>query len=108
MPFVFRQNGNIALIKTGRHNGTKTKFERMNIFVGNLDFKVKEADLEDLFEEYGTVESVKIITDKFTGRSKGYGFVIMENEQDANKAIAELNGASFENRAMVVNQAKSV
>lgn len=78
----------------------------MNIYVGNLDFKVNENDLTEVFEEYGTVNSVKIITDKYNGRSKGFGFVEMDQDADANKAINELNGASLENRTMVVNEAK--
>lgn len=78
----------------------------MNIYVGNLDFKVDENDLEGIFEDYGTVSSVKIITDKFSGRSKGFGFVTMEDQNEASKAIKELNGASLENRTMVVNEAK--
>jgi len=78
----------------------------MNIYVGNLDFKVNENDLEGIFEDYGTVSSAKIISDKFTGRSKGFGFVTMENDAEATKAINELNGADFENRKIVVNEAK--
>ncbi len=78
----------------------------MNIFVGNLDFKVDEDDLKDIFEEYGSVNEVKIIKDKFTGRSKGFGFIIMENTDEAKQAISELNGASLENREMVVNEAR--
>ncbi|MBN1599295.1 MAG: RNA-binding protein [Bacteroidales bacterium] len=78
----------------------------MNIYVGNLDFKVKEKDLEGIFEDYGKVNSVKIITDKYSGRSKGFGFVEMENNDDAVKAIKELNGATVENREIVVNEAR--
>ncbi len=78
----------------------------MNIYVGNLDFKVNENDLEGIFEEYGTVSSSKVITDKFSGRSKGFGFITMENQDEANKAISELNGATLENREIVVNEAK--
>ena len=78
----------------------------MNIYVGNLDFKVNENDLEGVFEEYGTVSSAKIITDKYSGRSKGFGFVTMENQDEANTAIKELNGATFENREITVNEAK--
>lgn len=78
----------------------------MNIYVGNLDFKVDEQDLEGIFEEYGTVKEAKIITDKYNGRSKGFGFVTMDNSEEATKAIAELNGAVLENREMVVNEAK--
>ena len=78
----------------------------MNIYVGNLDFKVSENDLKGIFEEYGTVSSVKIITDKYSGRSKGFGFIAMEDEAEANKAISELNGTAFENREIVVNEAR--
>ncbi|MCF8370344.1 MAG: RNA-binding protein [Bacteroidales bacterium] len=78
----------------------------MNIYVGNLDFKVNESDLAGIFEDYGTISSAKIITDKYSGRSKGFGFVTMDNDEEAAKAIAELNGASFENRVIVVNEAK--
>jgi RNA recognition motif-containing protein len=78
----------------------------MNIYVGNLDFRVDENDLLEIFEEYGTVNSSKIITDKYSGRSKGFGFITMEDEAEANKAIKELNGATFENRNLVVNEAK--
>mgnify|MGYP002750910954 CR=1 FL=1 len=78
----------------------------MNIYVGNLDYRVDENDLEDIFSEYGTVSSAKIIIDKFNGRSKGFGFITMENQEEANLAIKELNGAEYEQRDMVVNEAK--
>ena len=78
----------------------------MNIFVGNLDFKVDENDLEEVFEEYGTVGSAKVITDKFTGRSRGFGFVTMDDDEEASKAINSLNGTSLKNRNIVVNEAK--
>lgn len=78
----------------------------MNIYVGNLDYKVNDHDLEEIFAEYGTVTSSNVITDKFSGRSKGFGFVSMENPDEANKAIKELNGAMLENRKLVVNEAR--
>ena len=78
----------------------------MNIYVGNLDYKVNESDLESLFSEYGTVSSVKIIFDKNDGRSKGFGFVEMENNNEANKAVSGLNGSSLKSRDITVNQAK--
>lgn len=78
----------------------------MNIYVGNLDFKVNEDDLQKVFEEYGTVSSAKIIVDKFTGRSKGYGFIEMDNDSEAGKAIKDLDGSVMENREIVVNEAK--
>lgn len=78
----------------------------MNIYVGNLDYKVDENDLEEVFEEFGTVNSSKVITDRYTGKSKGFGFIIMENQAEAEAAIEELNGATYENRVMVVNEAR--
>lgn len=78
----------------------------MNIYVGNLDFKVKEDELQEVFEDYGTVSSAKIITDKYSGKSRGFGFVTMDDHEEANHAIEELNGATFSNREMVVNEAR--
>ncbi|MGG7034079.1 MAG: RNA recognition motif domain-containing protein [Flavobacterium sp.] len=78
----------------------------MNIFVGSLPFSIEEADLRESFEAYGAVDSVKIITDKFTGRSKGFGFVEMTNDDEAQKAIDELNGATVQGRAIVVNKSE--
>jgi RNA recognition motif-containing protein len=78
----------------------------MNIYVGNLNYKVNEEDLKEIFEEYGTVSSSKIIMDKYSGRSKGFGFVTMDDSNEANKAIEDLNGATLENRVMVVNEAR--
>lgn len=78
----------------------------MNIYVGNLNFKVDENELEQLFAEYGEVSSCRIIVDKFNGRSKGFGFITMDNDDEANAAINELAGTSFKDREMVVNEAK--
>lgn len=78
----------------------------MNIYVGNLDYSVDDVDLEGFFEEYGKVNSAKVITDKFSGKSKGFGFVEMDNKEEASKAMKELNGASVENREIVVNEAR--
>jgi len=78
----------------------------MNIYVGNLSFKVNEDDLLGIFEEYGTVSSTKIIVDKYSNKSKGFGFVTMDNDDEATRAINELNGATLENRQMLVNEAK--
>jgi RNA recognition motif-containing protein len=78
----------------------------MNIYVGNLDFKVNEKILEGIFNEYGTVNDVKIITDKYSGKSRGFGFVTMENKTEAGKAIEELNGSKLESRELVVNVAR--
>ncbi|MFP9112378.1 RNA recognition motif domain-containing protein [Flavobacterium sp. RHBU_3] len=76
----------------------------MNIFVGSLPFSLGEADLRESFEAYGQVDSVKIIIDRTTGRSKGFGFVEMLNEEEAQRAISELNGATVSGRTIVVNQ----
>lgn len=78
----------------------------MNIYVGNLDFKVEEIDLEGIFGEYGNVEEVKIIKDRFSGRSKGYGFIIMNDATEGKKAMEELNGATLEDREMVVSEGR--
>ncbi|MDD2631900.1 MAG: RNA-binding protein [Bacteroidales bacterium] len=78
----------------------------MNIYVGNLDFKVNESDLEGLFESYGNVSSAKVIVDKFSGRSKGFGFVTMDDDEEAQQAIKELNGSAFQSRDIIVNEAR--
>lgn len=78
----------------------------MNIFVGSLPFKIEEGDLQTIFEEYGEVSAVRIITDKFSGRSKGFGFVEMPNDEEAKKAIEQLNGAELEGRTIVVNESE--
>ena len=78
----------------------------MNIYVGNLNYRIKEADLQQIMEDYGLVSSVKVITDRETGKSKGFGFVEMSNDDEGAKAIAELNGAEYEGRTMVVKEAR--
>jgi RNA recognition motif-containing protein len=78
----------------------------MNIYVGNLNFKVEEDDLRGVFEDYGSVSDVRIIKDRDSGRSKGFGFVTMDNNEEAEKAVEELNGSALEGRDMVVNEAR--
>ena len=78
----------------------------MNIYVGNLNYKVQESNLKEVFETYGTVDSVKIIQDKISGRSKGFGFVEMPDDNQAQSAIDNLNGSEFLGRNLVVNQAR--
>ena len=78
----------------------------MNIYVGNLSYGVDDNDLQTLFEEFGTVESSKVIADKYSGRSKGFGFVSMENLDEANEAIKQLNGTELKEREIVVNEAR--
>ena len=75
------------------------------LFVGNLSFQTTENDITDAFAHCGTVEAVSIITDRDTGRSKGFGFVTM-SEEDADKAIGRLNGSQLDGRALTVNEAK--
>lgn len=78
----------------------------MNIFVSNISFKVREQALSELFSQYGEVTSVRIIKDKETKRSRGFGFVEMASEDDGQKAIDALNGVEHYERAIVVSQAK--
>src|SRR5258707_9773266 len=78
----------------------------MNIFVGSLPFSLEEADLRELFEAYGEVSTVKLISDRETGRSKGFGFVEMPDDESAQKAITGLNGADVKGRSIAVSQAE--
>ena len=78
----------------------------MNIYVSNLSFNVQDEDLQGFFDEYGEVTSAKVIMDKFTRRSKGFGFVEMTDDTAGEKAINELNGAMADGRAMRVTVAK--
>jgi|SRR5579864_5457063 len=77
-----------------------------NIFVGNLNFGATEDTVRSLFETYGPVERVNLITDRDTGRAKGFGFVEMSVNADADRAIAELNGRELDGRALNVNEAR--
>ena len=77
-----------------------------NIFVGNLDFNASEEGVRSLFERYGQVNSARIMTDRETGRSRGFAFVEMENEGEADQAIAGLNGYTLDGRALNVNEAR--
>ncbi|MFV0605457.1 MAG: RNA recognition motif domain-containing protein [Niabella sp.] len=78
----------------------------MNIYVGNLSWSLKDQDLQNLFSQYGEVSSAKIITDKFTNRSKGFGFVEMAEDEQAKAAIDALNGTELDGRNIVVNESK--
>ncbi|HZF65771.1 MAG TPA: RNA-binding protein [Chitinophagaceae bacterium] len=78
----------------------------MNIYVSNLSFNVQDEDLKEFFTEYGEVTSAKVITDKFTGKSRGFGFVEMSDDEAARKAITELDQATVEGRAIKVMEAK--
>jgi cold-inducible RNA-binding protein len=76
------------------------------LYIGNLPFKAREEDLQSLFEQAGAVESVNIIRDKFSGQSRGFGFVEMTSAEEAEKAIQMFNGHSMESREIVVNEAR--
>lgn len=78
----------------------------MNIYVANLSFDVQDEDIKNIFTSYGEVSSAKIIVDKVTGRSRGFGFVEMDNDAAGRKAIAELNGTMVQDRPLKVNEAK--
>jgi RNA recognition motif-containing protein len=77
----------------------------MNIFVAQLNFRIQSEYLKEIFEEYGEVASAKVIKDQATGRSKGFGFVEMNNDEEGNRAIEELNGAEVEGKTIVVKKA---
>ena len=78
----------------------------MNLYVGNLSYDMSEENLRTEFAEYGEVQSAKIITDRDTGRSRGFGFVEMNSDAEGKKAMEELNGKDFEGRELVVNEAR--
>ncbi|MGA1872692.1 MAG: RNA recognition motif domain-containing protein [Thermoplasmatota archaeon] len=78
----------------------------MNIYVGNLPFSTSENDLAELFSEYGQVVATKIITDRMSGKSRGFGFVEMENDDEAKAAIEALDQKEFQNRTLKVNEAR--
>jgi RNA recognition motif-containing protein len=77
-----------------------------NIFVGNLSFSATENSVRSLFESYGTVDKVSLITDRDSGQARGFGFVEMSNNAEGDRAIAELNGRELEGRALNVNEAR--
>jgi RNA recognition motif-containing protein len=77
----------------------------MNIYVGNLSYRIREDELKSVMERYGVVDSVKLIKDRETGRSKGFAFVEMQDDEEAKKAIDELNEKELEGRNMVVKEA---
>lgn len=78
----------------------------MNIYVGNMSFDTSESDLEAAFATYGTVSTARVATDRETGRARGFGFVEMNNESEAQAAIAGLNGTDLQGRTLTVNEAR--
>jgi len=78
----------------------------LNIFVAKLNYRTAESELRSLFEQYGTVDTVKVVMDRETGRSKGFGFVEMPNEEEAQSAIDALNESNFDGRDIVVKRSE--
>ncbi|MFA4944806.1 MAG: RNA-binding protein [Lentisphaeria bacterium] len=78
----------------------------MNIYVGNLSFKTTEDSLRTAFEQFGAVRASRVVTDKFTGKSKGFAFVEMDNAEEANKAIAGMDGKDLDGRTLRVNESR--
>ena len=78
----------------------------MNIYVGNLSYNTAEQDLEAAFKQFGTVASARVVTDRFSGRSRGFGFVEMPTDSEANAAIQGLNGKDLNGRTITVNESK--
>ncbi|MEE8460684.1 MAG: RNA-binding protein [Acidobacteriota bacterium] len=76
------------------------------LYLGGLPYSVTEDKLQEIFSAHGTVESARVITDRFTGRSRGFGFVEMSNEEEAQTAIDSLNGSDFDGRSLTVNEAR--
>ncbi len=77
-----------------------------NIYVGNITFSMKDGDLEELFKPFGQVSSARVIKDRFTDRSRGFGFVEMDNDEEADKAISELNGKDIDGRMLKISEAR--
>jgi cold-inducible RNA-binding protein len=97
---------NINLPRLAAHQNNKEKNFLKNIFVGNLDFGATESVVRSWFEPYGTVDRVQVVTDRETGRSRGFAFVEMSDAAQADQAINALNGAEMDGRALNVNEAR--
>lgn len=76
------------------------------LYVGNLSYDSTDQDLQELFSQYGTVQSATVVTDRYTGRSRGFGFVEMSTVEEAQQAISALNGQAFQGRNLVINEAR--
>ena len=96
----------ICLVLPVQLKDRKSEEEVKNIFVGNLDFAATDSSVRSMFEQFGAVDRVNLVTDRDTGRSRGFAFVEMSNTQEADRAIAGLNGADFQGRALNVNEAR--
>ena len=108
IPPFFRYRGPSfrRLREDSRFVSAAEKETQMKLYVGNLSYQTSEADLRRELEKYGTVDSVDVIMDRSTGRSKGFAFVEMSDRNEANEAIQALNGASMGDRTLVVNEAR--
>lgn len=97
-----------SLVLGDRNDGQRSKEQAMstNIYVGNLSFETSTNQLEGLFEDFGEVTSAQVITDRDTGRSRGFGFVEMQSSDEANRAISDLNGKQIDGRQLKVNIAR--
>ena len=82
------------------------KEKRMKLYVGNLSYEISEPELKQMFEQFGKVDSASIIKDKFSGQSKGFGFIEMDSQADAQSAMEALNGKDVKGRAIIVNEAR--
>jgi cold-inducible RNA-binding protein len=98
----------VSDIGTGKrpHPGASERREHLNIYVGNLSFDTSETDLQAAFAAYGTVSTARIATDRDTGRARGFGFVEMASQAEAQAAIAGLNGTDLQGRTLTVNEAR--
>jgi RNA recognition motif-containing protein len=103
---TFRKNADVHWLLFTVDTFIFFKHLKMNIYVGNLSWNLKDQDLSNLFASHGEVTSAKIVTDKFTNRSKGFGFVEMANDDQAQAAIAALNGTEVDGRNIVVNESR--
>jgi hypothetical protein len=106
--FAFRKScmGLSAMVRAVYVNSGKKDEGSMNIYVGNIAYSVTADDLREAFAEYGQVDSARVISDRATGRSKGFGFVEMSNDDEAGSAIEALNGQELGGREVVVNKAR--
>jgi cold-inducible RNA-binding protein len=96
----------VLKFRLARHPILKEDLMGKKLYVGNLPYSATESSLTDMFSQIGTVDSARLITDRDSGRSKGFGFVEMSTDEEAEKAISEFNGKEMEGRALTVNEAK--
>lgn len=102
----FRGAGGKRAARQRLEYGAADERQRMNIYVGNLPYNTTDDDLKTAFAPFGTVDSASVIKDKFSGQSRGFGFVEMSAKEEGERAIEQLNGQELEGRALVVNEAR--